>query len=180
MTPFVIGPDNVPVVTDVERASSDLPLALLSVQTHRKDSRLKDILETFAYALKTVDDPDTVAIYANLVAASMSGTAAAETWRNLMTAGIFERGGPVFEEIHEKGREEGKEEGKAEALLLVLDKQGLALSAEERARIADCHDGELLDRWFIRAISATTTAEVFREEGEQDAADGKAGRPAEG
>jgi hypothetical protein len=38
-TPIVVGPDEVPVVTDAELAAQDPELALLSVEVHRRGAR---------------------------------------------------------------------------------------------------------------------------------------------
>ncbi len=60
-----------------------------------------------------------------------------------------------------EGKAEGRVEGKRDALLLLLAHRGIGLSEEDRARIAACADGALLERWFQCAISATTAGEVF-------------------
>ncbi|MFI9030564.1 hypothetical protein [Streptomyces sp. NPDC053560] len=74
----------------------------------------------------------------------------------------------VAEGFRDQGREEGRQEGavkgKAEDLLQVLHTRGLVISAEEHARVADCRDLELLNRWFLRAITAADVHEVFAEE----------------
>ncbi|NGO70744.1 hypothetical protein [Streptomyces boncukensis] len=167
VTPFVTWPGNIPEVTDQERAAEDLPFAVFSVMTHVHGPRIGDILKTFAYALRKAEDPT---IYADLVASAVAGTAAAEHWENLMAAGIFELNGPVAEGLREAGREAGREEGEvkraAQCLLQALQKRGLRLTAEQSTRISDCHDLELLDRWFDRSLTATSVSEVFREDGE--------------
>ena len=61
----------------------------------------------------------------------------------------------------QEGKAEGKLEGKLEALLLLLAHRGIALMEEDRARVGACADGALLDRWFQRALTATSAAEVF-------------------
>lgn len=60
----------------------------------------------------------------------------------------------------QEGKAEGKAEGKREALLLLLESRGIVLTEGERAKIAECTDGALLDRWIRRALTATTAAEV--------------------
>jgi hypothetical protein len=62
-------------------------------------------------------------------------------------------------------RAEGRAEGRAGALLLLLDRRGVEVSEEERARIAGCGDMGVLDVWFTRAITASSAAEVFESEG---------------
>jgi predicted transposase/invertase (TIGR01784 family) len=57
-------------------------------------------------------------------------------------------------------RQEGIHEGKRQTLLLLLSHRGIDLTEEHRARIAACTDSALLDRWFQRALTATSIAEV--------------------
>ena len=60
-----------------------------------------------------------------------------------------------------KGHKAGFAEGKREALVRVLARAGLALTQEERGRIATCTDVATLDRWFDNALAARTVADVF-------------------
>ncbi len=60
-----------------------------------------------------------------------------------------------------EGRVEGRIEGTREALLLLLAHRGLALTDGHRATVAACVDGALLDRWFQRALTASSADEVF-------------------
>ena len=43
----------------------------------------------------------------------------------------------------------------------LLATRGLALPYELRARLASCQDEALLQRWFDRAVTATSLTEVF-------------------
>lgn len=62
-----------------------------------------------------------------------------------------------------RGEAKGKAEGKAEAVLRLLDARGLAPSPEQRQRVSSTTDPAQLDRWFDRAIAASTAAEVFTD-----------------
>ncbi|MEM9457094.1 MAG: Rpn family recombination-promoting nuclease/putative transposase [Myxococcota bacterium] len=59
------------------------------------------------------------------------------------------------------GKAEGKAEGMGQMLARLLDTRGLALTDQLRKRIAHCKDEALLQRWFDRAVTATTLTEVF-------------------
>src|SRR5262249_19743356 len=67
-----------------------------------------------------------------------------------------------------KGKAEGRREGelktKAEAILKVLAKRGLEVSPEVRASIEASRHRAELDRWFDRAFSVKTAAEVMQKE----------------
>lgn len=51
--PLVLGPDNVPVITDEREAVRDVPLAVLSARTHGRGRNAAAILESPAAALQT-------------------------------------------------------------------------------------------------------------------------------
>ncbi|MEO1483955.1 MAG: hypothetical protein AAFU77_17730 [Myxococcota bacterium] len=69
------------------------------------------------------------------------------------------------EEGREEGRKEGDEQGRAEAhaeaILEVLRVRGLDISENTQSRIRNCGHLEQLERWLNRAMSASSTDEVF-------------------
>ena len=65
------------------------------------------------------------------------------------------------QQLRAEGRAEGIAEGRGEDVLRVLDKRGVALSEDQRARVAGCTDLDQLDEWLDRAVTATRAAEVF-------------------
>jgi hypothetical protein len=66
----------------------------------------------------------------------------------------------------DEGKKLGIDEGKAvEAqrfVLRVLDRRGLEVSAEQRARVEACRDLALLERWLDQAILAASTDEALK------------------
>ncbi|NGO70745.1 hypothetical protein [Streptomyces boncukensis] len=62
---------------------------------------------------------------------------------------------------HEQGYLRGARRVRIEDLLLVLEIYGITLTPGERARITSCDDDILLDRWFERALTASTVHNVF-------------------
>jgi hypothetical protein len=71
----------------------------------------------------------------------------------------------ALEQLIQRGRLEGeargKAEGKAEGVLAILEARGLAVSADQRARILASKDLAELDRWLRRAVSAESIGELF-------------------
>ena len=71
----------------------------------------------------------------------------------------------------EKGLEQGREQGivegairaKAEGILKVLDARLLKPTNDQRDQVDAATDLAQLDRWFDRALSAATAAEVFAD-----------------
>jgi hypothetical protein len=58
-------------------------------------------------------------------------------------------------------RAEGMAAGKAEGILAVLRARGLAVSEPVQARVLTCKDLSVLDRWLMRAATATSDTEVI-------------------
>ena len=59
-------------------------------------------------------------------------------------------------------RAEWLAEGERKALLMLLGSRGLSATAEEeRATIEGCSDLAVLDRWFLRAVTAGSVAEIL-------------------
>ena len=154
--PLVLGPHNVPVVTDPLTAAEDIPLATFSVITHGKDPNAAAILKALATALKTIDE-DTAQIFAELTELGLGATPAAHLWRDLMSVDLnFFRS-----QTSQRLREEGRTEGRAEYIIRALDRHGVELTDEARDRILHCTDLELLDLWFDRALNATDARDLF-------------------
>jgi predicted transposase YdaD len=95
----------------------------------------------------------------------LASDAARQILEAMMSTSEYEK--TFVERIHDQGIAEGKAEGiaegKAEAVLKLLDARRLTLSQEQRQRVTSCTDSAQLDRWFDRAITAGTAAEVFAD-----------------
>lgn len=159
LRPLVLGPHNVPAITDPDTAVRDIPLATLSAITHGKDPDAGAILKALAAALKTVDE-ETASIFIELTEQGLGTAPAAQIWRDLMAVDLsFFRS-----ETAQRLRGEGRAEGRAEDIILLLTKRGIPVPEEARDRITDCTDLDTLSVWFDRAITATSAEELFAEE----------------
>ncbi|WP_433525955.1 hypothetical protein ACQPZ2_14220 [Nocardia pseudovaccinii] len=164
--PLVFGPDNVPVVTNLDAAVKDIPLATLSAITHAADdSVIGDIMNTLATALHSIDNPDDRVIFTELTALGLGKGPAGQTWRQLMAVDTSFFRSEYWQEVRAEGRVEGRvegrAEGRAEALLQLLALRGIAVSDEMRARIASCADRDQLADWFERALRADSIDDLF-------------------
>ncbi|MFC1402383.1 MULTISPECIES: hypothetical protein [Streptacidiphilus] len=164
--PLVLGPHNVPAITDPAVAAADIPLATFSVITHGRDPNAAAILKALATALKTIDE-DTAQIFAELTELGLGTAPAADLWRDLMTVDLDFFRSQTSQRIREEGREQGREEGRAEAqaaaIFEVLTLRGIKVSDRGRRRIADCSEFDLLHQWFRRSLTATTEDDVFSD-----------------
>ncbi len=136
--PLVLGPDNVPVITD-EHWGEQGPS--LSAMTHGRGPQAPAVLECLAAILKTVD-PDTASVYAQSV-----------DWRH-----------PLAEQVREEGREEGRIETSRAMLLRLLEWRHIPVPTTVRARVESCTDLDQLETWFEGALHAVKMEELFAEE----------------
>jgi hypothetical protein len=70
---------------------------------------------------------------------------------------------PYRSEFVESYVEQGKAQAKAEDVIKILDARGIELAGEQRDQVTSCTDLDQLDRWFDRALAATTAADVFKD-----------------
>jgi predicted transposase YdaD len=70
-------------------------------------------------------------------------------------------GEELMEQGLQRGREEGLTRGRAEYILRILTARGVHVDEAARQRILTCRDVATLDRWFDRALNATTLFEVL-------------------
>jgi Uma2 family endonuclease len=79
------------------------------------------------------------------------------TLRNLLQR----RGYESLDEVRAEGKAEGALEGQARAVVAVLSARGVAPDEAQRARILACRDAAELERWLIRATTATSPGDLF-------------------
>ncbi|MGP4109506.1 hypothetical protein ACTWP5_01140 [Streptomyces sp. 4N509B] len=190
VNPLVLGPHNVPRITDAGEAAEKLSLATLSAIIHGRSTDSRPILEALAHALAKVPE-DIAESCVETIEAALLKSRALELWRSLVSSYVPVVGGLVWnyretikaeareeglEEGRAEGREEGLEEGRAEGLaqgkaqgkaqdlLEVMTVRGFQVSDDDRQRILACTDLPTLDRWFSRSLRAASTAEVFDDD----------------
>jgi len=161
--PLVLGPHNVPAVTDPSAAARDIPLATFAAITHGKNPNADTMLRALATALKTVDE-DTATVFRELTELGLGKTPAAQIWRDLMAIDLSFFRSETSQKLREEGRTAGCVEGHAQSILLVLEARGIAISHETRDRITDCDDAEVLRHWLSRAATATRAEDIFARE----------------
>ncbi|MDV9188527.1 hypothetical protein R6L23_09910 [Streptomyces sp. SR27] len=165
--PIVVGPHNMPVITDPAKAGEDLALATLSAITHAGDPDIGAILKALSTALQDV--PENVADpIIEFTAQGLGKRPAQDIWRTLVAVDLSFYKSYLSEELREEGRSEGKAEGRAQAsadaILVVLEQRGLDVPDAVRARVTGCDDPELLHRWLTRAVTAASAEDIFTDE----------------
>lgn len=155
----VIGPDGVPQVTDPEQASHDPQLAVLSAVAHGGgDVEVAvAVARTAVEAVLSMPDEQRL-LYSALIERALS---AAERKALSMEKQIEE----FFSDAHrlrfDQGKAAGKIEGKIEALLLILEQRGLAVTPDQRRQILACTDIATLERWLARAFTVASSNDLL-------------------
>ncbi|MGW1002517.1 hypothetical protein [Streptomyces sp. NPDC002520] len=187
--PLVLGPDNVPVITDERQAMQDPSLAVLSAMTHGRGPQAAAILESLVAALRTIDS-DSAAAFVQFVDSCLTDPQAKQIWRDLMTATQYFWRHQLAEQVREEGREEGLERGREEGLergreegleqglergleegrqrlremiLRILESRGIPVADAVRERVSAGTDLGQLDFWAERALHVADAAELFIE-----------------
>ncbi|MFJ3900220.1 hypothetical protein [Streptomyces sp. NPDC090025] len=155
--PLVLGPGNVPLITDPAEAARNLAMAAFSAVTHGTHPEAPAILEALATALGTAGG-ESASYYSEFLEIGLGDTPARDIWRKLMAVGSYFPGrGTLVEETYLKG----KAEGLADAVLRVLAARGVVVPEETARRISDSDDPDELTGWLARASVATDIAELF-------------------
>ncbi len=69
----------------------------------------------------------------------------------------------LAERLRAEGHARGEAKGKADAVLVLLRGRGLHVPPDAEQRIQACADPEVLDRWLVRAASASDPSELFAD-----------------
>ncbi|WP_231864603.1 hypothetical protein [Sorangium cellulosum] len=166
LTPLVLGPAGVPIVTDAEQARSAPEVVVLSAMAHGQGAAGEAIGVAFLAAAGGLDE-ERRAVYGDLVLSSLNA-AARRMLEAMMKSGYefqSEFARSYVARGVEKGRELGLLEAKAQAVLAVLDARGLEVPAEIRERVLASTDIAELDRWIRRAASVRDARELLATTG---------------
>lgn len=150
--PIVVGPAQVPPIVDLEVARDNLYLTVLSGLAHHDEPVAEAIGQALWHSLDH-NDPNFRDLYWDLFLRTV-GEATRKSLEMLFSNYVPQS-------------EWGKKHyaaGEAEALLVLLEARGLAVSPGLRARVADCTDTEQLRAWLQRAATATETDQVFLDD----------------
>jgi hypothetical protein len=159
-TPYVLGPGQVPVVSDSEQAQGMVQLAVLSAVTHAKTQQGQRVARA-AMELLLPWSGEAGPRYYDLVMSALPPKARNELEAIMRQQGQKAYRSPLLREVQAKGKADGKAEGKRDALMRVLEVRGLQPTQVQVQRVQACVDIATLDTWFTRAITASSASEVF-------------------
>jgi hypothetical protein len=168
LQPIVLGPSAVPIVVDADAARQEPELAVLSALAHAEDANADLAARIALTAMVACLSLDTEAalFYADVIRNAL-GPAARVALEALMQDPQHREFQSDFARKYTaigraEGEAKGKTEGEAKAILRVLDKRGVTLTAEQRDRVLGCTDIATLEGWLDRALVATAAGELFR------------------
>jgi hypothetical protein len=144
LTPVVLGPEQVPVVTDLEAARRSPELAVLSVLAHSGKPDPTPIFEALLAALDVIDH-DHADLYTDLVFTVLPAAARDRLEEFMSTATHRYQSDFALRYFSQ---------GEAKAVLAILDARGVEVPDQVRADIASCTDLDKLETWIRRAATA--------------------------
>jgi hypothetical protein len=164
LSPMVIGPEALPVITDDKEAARAPELAVLAAPAHGgTDDQGRQVLEALIGALACVA-PDKATLYADYVGHMLPAAA-----RHLLEA-LLKTGTDRYQsdfarrwvaEGKAEGKAEGIAEGEAKAIILFLSARGIDVPEEDRERIMACTDLVQLGEWVKRAAVVNSVNTLF-------------------
>ena len=162
---LVLGPAEIPTITDPAEAAASPPLTVLSAIAHGNEPEHGlPLLRLALGALDSFDNKD-ARIYLHLIMRALGEPMRAALRNEAMLREKFpdvELEMPGFmHEMIERGEARGEARGETLALLRMLRRRGIELSSEQLEVITTCHDAERLDTWLERAFTAKTAADIL-------------------
>jgi hypothetical protein len=155
---LVVGPEGIPIITDVDAATCEPQLAVLSVMAHGRGHDVATavaIAAAAAVGARSLPEPMRMLCFA-LIESSL-GDAAKRSFE------MLPQGQRFMSETQRRSFAEGEAKGEARALLRVLERRGIAISTEQREHVLACSDLTVLEGWLDRAATAASVREVFAE-----------------
>jgi len=159
--PLVLGPRELPRITDFEQAREFPELAVLSAAAHGNEENAAEIAVAALSACQWLDRPRSTR-YADFVLSSLS-EAAQRALEALMNLHKYEYQSEFAKRYVEEGREEGRKDDRRAVLIELLSQRFGDIPDAIRERIEQA-EMDQLELWTKRVIPAATVADVFKEE----------------
>jgi len=155
LSPLVLRPSSVPVITLVEEARQAPELAVLSAMVHGGGG-VETAVEVALAAATAAHElgRDRFLLYFGLIRAALS-EAARKAFQ------MLPQGAQFFDESQKQSFDRGRAAEKAAAVLDVLEARGLAVTAAQRERILGTKELETLTHWVRRAATVASADALF-------------------
>ncbi|MEU4034276.1 hypothetical protein [Streptomyces collinus] len=168
--PLVVGPDNLPVITDVRTAAEKPALATFSALTHANSADRDAILEALGRALQGMD-AEAADYFYQFLDVALGDNPAGDKWRQIMGfVNYFPGRGHVMERAYLEGKAtgeaQGEAKGEAKGVLAVLEVRGIPVPDDVRGRVTACTDPDRVSDWLNRARTVERAEDLFGEAGD--------------
>ncbi|MFI6578251.1 hypothetical protein ACIBFB_20885 [Nocardiopsis sp. NPDC050513] len=150
--PLVVGPSDIPIVTDPATVAESPTLGVLSAAAH--GAGRSDVLDALHTGLSGIA-PEQATKYIGYSLHLLSDTNGQKALEKLMMADTFEYTSAWTESLEAKGE--------AKMLLRILRAQGVEVTEDARERITGCQDLTQLEAWADRVPSITSIDQLFDE-----------------
>ena len=164
LAPLVIGPTDIPLLTDPAEALAHPERLVLSALAHGKGPAGPDIAAAAAEVVPRLDD-DRARPYTDLILNALGASARATLEAALLQN--YEYKSDFAKKYIAIGIAEGKAEGEArgvaQSLLAVLRSRGLHPNAAELGKIEATEDAATLLRWLNGALRAGSVEEALAD-----------------
>jgi hypothetical protein len=159
----VLGPEEIPVLTDPKEITANPNLAALKMMAH---GHLEDVREVFVKGLEGLPYDYAMKYYGHVqrMTAGQTGRKLEELVKETTVYSDLVREHQALGEARGQalGEARGQALGEAKALLLTLSARGISVSEEARTRITTCEDLGQLDTWVRRAVTAESVEDLFQ------------------
>ncbi|WP_232524202.1 hypothetical protein [Nocardiopsis gilva] len=152
----VVGPDDIPVLTDAEAVIADPQLAVMGIMAHGAQRR---VVEAFAAGIRKMD-PEVAPRYYEY-AYRTAARSARRLLEEIMSSTSWPVYSPFAREHFGRGKEEGRTEEATRLLLRTLEVRAINISDEIRDRITTCTDLEQIETWLDRALIVERADDIF-------------------
>jgi hypothetical protein len=154
----VIGPAEVPKITQLDDAIAWPELAVLSAIVHGQRNDADEAAAVGVAALAAVARLDDTrnTLYADIVLAALGAAA-----RQILEAQMRIEGYGFQTDFLRRAFAEGRVEATRHSLLVFLQSRGLEPTHDESQRIEDCDDLDRLESWVGRAATVQRVADLF-------------------
>lgn len=162
LRPIVIGPADIPRVTDANEARRSPYRAILSALVHAGEAGAEHEVLAALRGAGTLPETDADAWREMLLVAVSSNEIARKALEAMMDLQHFRKTSVWFKEGRQEGREEGREDTARRLLMRLLAKRGFVMGSQLQTRLAACADAETLERWCEQVVDAQTVEDALR------------------
>ncbi|WP_285494210.1 hypothetical protein [Actinomadura sp. NBRC 104425] len=162
LTPLVLRPEHVPVMTDPDAIAAEPAMGVLSAMFHAGPD---DTLDAIVHAHDKIAEKDRAVArrYHDWVSALIPEAVRKSLEEKMKTESRWysETAQAWIAEGKAQGIAEGEAVGEAKSVLLILEARGITVTDEQRQRVLTCTDLQQLETWVRRAATISSADELF-------------------